>query len=115
MSEAYWSAVRDIRLGIADQLESLDPQEWDAPSLCEGWRVRDVAGHVAFVPTIRTRDLMSVAPRVGFKPHRINTALAIRQGSRPPAQIVQDLRDHAGDRRTARVLDVRNSLFDVIV
>jgi uncharacterized protein (TIGR03083 family) len=115
MSEAYWSAVRDIRLGIADQLESLDPQEWDAPSLCEGWRVRDVAGHVAFVPTIRTRDLMSVAPRVGFNPHRINTALAIRQGSRPPAQIVQDLRDHAGDRRTARVLDVRNSLFDVIV
>jgi uncharacterized protein (TIGR03083 family) len=115
MNEDYWSAVREIRLGIADQLDSLDREEWDAPSLCEGWRVRDVAGHVALVPTIRTRDLMSAAPRAGFNPHRINTLLAIRNGSRPPDQIVQEIRDHAPDRRTARALDVRNSLFDVIV
>ena len=115
MSEEYWSAVRGVRLGIAHQLESLDPHEWDALSLCEGWRVRDVAGHLALVPTITTRDMMSVAPRAGFNPNRVNTILAIRNGSRPPDQIVQEIRDHANDRHTAKVLDVRNTLFDAIV
>ena len=31
MSEKYWFAVRGVRLGIAQQLESLDAHEWDAP------------------------------------------------------------------------------------
>lgn len=31
---------------LADFLETLTPQRWDAESLCQGWRVRDVAAHV---------------------------------------------------------------------
>jgi uncharacterized protein (TIGR03083 family) len=115
MDEAYWSAVRTIRLHVADLLESLQPAAWDAPSLCTGWRVRDVAGHLALVPTITTWDMMSVAPRARFNPNRINTLLAVRGGSRQPAEIVAEIRAHAADRRTAQVLDTRNSLFDVIV
>lgn len=30
---------------FADLLESLTPEQWDAPSLCAGWTVRDVAMH----------------------------------------------------------------------
>lgn len=58
---------------------------------------------------------MSAAPRAGFNPHRANTLLARRYGSLEPPDILARLRDHAGDRRTARVLDTRNSLFDLIV
>jgi len=115
MSEDYWPAVRTMRLSIVDLLESLSPAEWETPSLCDGWRVRDVAGHLSLVPTITTRMMLSAAPRAGFDPNRINTLLAVRHGSRPIEDIVTSLRDHAGDRRTARVLDPRNSLFDVIV
>jgi uncharacterized protein (TIGR03083 family) len=115
MNEDYWSAVRTLRLRVADMLDSLSPNEWDAASVCEGWRIRDVAGHLALVPTITTGQLMSVAPRAGFNPHRINTILAHRAGSETPQQIVSRLRDHAADRTTARALDTRNSLFDVIV
>ncbi|MGI5282350.1 maleylpyruvate isomerase family mycothiol-dependent enzyme [Nonomuraea polychroma] len=115
MDEAYWSAVRTMRLRIAGFLDSLDPAEWDAPSLCQGWRVRDVAGHLALVPMITTWDLISAAPRARFSLHRINTVLAIRQGAGHPREIVAKIREHAGDRRTAKVLDTRNSLFDAIV
>ena len=115
MDEEYWTAVRTVRLDVADLLESLPAADWDAASLCRGWRVRDVAGHLATVPTITTWDLVSAGPRTGFNPHRMNTHLAIRHGSRRPEEILTHLRDHAGDRRTARVLDVRNGLFDVIV
>jgi uncharacterized protein (TIGR03083 family) len=115
MNEEYWSAVRTVRLRIADMLDTLSPTEWDAASLCEGGRVRDVAGHLALVSTITTGQMIAAAPRARFNPNRINTLLAVRAGSVATSQIVQKLRDHAGDRTTARALDTRNSLFDAIV
>jgi uncharacterized protein (TIGR03083 family) len=115
MDNRYWPAVRATRLSVADLLESLTAGEWDAPSLCPGWRVRDVAGHLGLVPRITAWDLIGAAPRGRFNPHRINTVLARREGAHPPEQIVATIRAHAGDRRTAAGLDTRNSLFDVIV
>lgn len=111
----YWSAVREMRLRVADLLESLTPAEWNAPSLCRGWMVRDVAGHLALVPLITTWQMIAAAPRAGFDPHRINTALAKRHGAGDPVEIVAEIRGHAGTRRTARTLDTRNSLFDIAV
>jgi hypothetical protein len=69
----------------------------------------------AVVPTITTWRMMSVAPRARFDPNRINTMIAIQEGSRRPDEIVALLRQRAGGRRTAKALDTRNSLFDVIV
>jgi uncharacterized protein (TIGR03083 family) len=77
--------------------------------------VRDVAGHVALVPTITTWQLLAVAPRAGFNMHRMNTLMAQRAGSTPTQKIVTKLRQHAADRTTARVLNVADSLFDVVV
>ena len=115
MDEEYWSAVRTLRLEVADMLDSLSPAEWEARSLCEGWRVRDVAGHLALVPTISTWQMIAAGPRAGFDPNRINALLAVQAGSVPTQEIIRKLRDHAGDRTTARALDTRNSLFDAIV
>ena len=115
MSEEYWTAVRTVRLRIADMLDTLSPTEWDAASLCKDWRVRDVAGHLALVTTITTGQMIAAAPRARFNPNRINTLLAVRAGSVGTVEIVQKLRDHAGDRTTAKTLDTRNSLFDAIV
>lgn len=115
MDEEYWSAVRTVRLAVAAMLDSLSPGEWDAASLCEGWRVRDVAGHLALVPTVTTWQMLAAAPRARFDPNRINTLLALRAGSAPTFQIVQELRNHADDRTTAKALDSRNALFDAIV
>src|SRR6187401_331334 len=115
MDENYWPAVVQLRLAVADLLEELAPEEWDHSSLCAGWRVRDVDGHLSLVPTITTWDLVRTAPRGRFNPHRINTLLAREYGDRPTDAIVARLRDHAAERRTARVLDGRDSLFDVAV
>jgi uncharacterized protein (TIGR03083 family) len=115
LDDDYWSAVRAMRLAVADLLDELAPGEWERASLCAGWRVRDVAGHVSLIPTITTGEMLRAAPRAGFNPNRINTLMARRYADRPTAAIVARIREHAGDRRTARVLDVRDSLFDVVV
>jgi uncharacterized protein (TIGR03083 family) len=115
VKDDYWAAVTAVRLEIADLLETLSAEELEAQSLCTQWRVRDVAGHLALVPTITTWQLLSVAPRAGFNMHRMNTLLARRAGSAPTDSIVTKLRRHAADQRTARVLNVADSLFDVVV
>ena len=38
--------ARAEREEFAALLESLTPRQWDSPTLCERWRVRDVVAHV---------------------------------------------------------------------
>ncbi len=33
-------------LDLAEHLEGLDDRQWNSPSLCSEWRVRDVVAHV---------------------------------------------------------------------
>jgi uncharacterized protein (TIGR03083 family) len=113
--EQYWTAVEETRLRVADLLEILSPDEWETGSLCEQWRVRDVAGHLSIVPTITSGRLLASLPPAGFSMHRANTRLARQHGALPTDEIIARIRAHAGDRRTARLLDTRDSLFDVIV
>jgi uncharacterized protein (TIGR03083 family) len=70
---------------------------------------------LALVPTITTWQMLAAAPRARFNPNHINTLLAVRAGSVATPEIVQQLRDHAEDRTTAKALDTRNALFDAIV
>ena len=52
MSEAVTSGpdtmrlARDERADLADFLATLTPEQWDAPTLCTLWRVRDVVAHM---------------------------------------------------------------------
>ena len=41
--EAVWQTIDQERASLADLLDDLDQREWESPSLCTGWRVRDVA------------------------------------------------------------------------
>jgi uncharacterized protein (TIGR03083 family) len=42
-----WEAEREAIFELVARLAELDEQQWNAPSLCAQWRVRDVLAHVA--------------------------------------------------------------------
>jgi hypothetical protein len=65
--------VRDM----ADLLESLDEAQLDTPSLCEGWRVRDVAGHVASGTCMSLPAVMMQTAKHGFSVPKASKAGAI--------------------------------------
>jgi uncharacterized protein (TIGR03083 family) len=44
-NESVRAAVRAERSEQADVLATLRPDQWDAPTLCAGWRVREVVAH----------------------------------------------------------------------
>ncbi|MGW0247350.1 maleylpyruvate isomerase family mycothiol-dependent enzyme [Nocardia goodfellowii] len=39
-------AIQAERSELADILAGLDESDWDKPSLCQGWRVREVVAHI---------------------------------------------------------------------
>lgn len=56
------------RADLAELLRSLTPQQWQVPSLCAGWTVRDVVAHLLsyeeLSPTARVRRLVRGGLRV---------------------------------------------------
>ena len=50
-----WPLVHAERAALVDDLGRLDTEQWERPSLCDGWTVHDVAAHL--VDTARTTRL----------------------------------------------------------
>jgi uncharacterized protein (TIGR03083 family) len=112
-----WQVIRDQRLGLADLLDDLTDAEWETPSLCTGWRVRDVAAHVAMAPQVPSLAFMATeAVRARGSFHRLNHDVAVRHAdSRDPEALVAELREHAASQRLPFVTNYRNILYDVLV
>jgi uncharacterized protein (TIGR03083 family) len=111
-----WTVIAGQRRAVADLLADLTDPEWDTPSLCAGWRVRDVAAHLALAPQPPGPLTMAAeAIRAGGRFHRLNHDIAVRHANRPGADLVDELRRHAGSRRLPAVTNYRNILFDVLV
>ena len=82
----------------ADLLATLTPEQWEAPSMCAGWRVRDVAGHLVWRLGSSTRELIASGVRACLDGHFINPARAVDVLSRAaadaePAELVARIRE----------------------
>jgi uncharacterized protein (TIGR03083 family) len=115
-AETSWRVIEQERLSLAALLENLSDDEWNASSLCEGWRIKYVAAHVALAPQAPGPLAMVVeGVRAGGRFHKINHDFSVRHAERPGADLVAELREHAASRRLPKVTNYRNILFDVLV
>ncbi|MGY4859918.1 maleylpyruvate isomerase family mycothiol-dependent enzyme [Cryobacterium sp. AP23] len=84
---------------IADLLAGLTPDQWETQSLCGGWRVRDVAGHLVWRLGSSNRELVGSAARayVGhfLRPGRAIDKVSRRAAEAEPDQLVARLREIA--------------------
>lgn len=112
-----WQAIEQERRRIADLLDTIADHEWDTPSLCAGWRVRDVAAHVALAPQPPgLREMVTLAVRARGSFHRLNHDVAVAHAdARSGAELVAELRAHAASRRLPVMTGYRNILFDTLV
>jgi uncharacterized protein (TIGR03083 family) len=114
--EDSWRVIQAQRHILAEMLEGLTDTQWETPSLCEGWRVRDVAAHVAMAPQVPgPSSMLADAVRARGSFNRLNHDVAVRHAGRPSTQIVTDLREHASSRRLPVVTNYQNILFDILV
>lgn len=88
------------RQRLADKLAGLPEGAWSGPTLCEGWTVREVVGHLIALGSTSTVAFMR-----GMRRNRMNfgalQAEGIRQRTegKPPAQLLEDFRATVSSRR----------------
>ncbi|MFZ2178365.1 MAG: maleylpyruvate isomerase family mycothiol-dependent enzyme [Rhodococcus sp. (in: high G+C Gram-positive bacteria)] len=116
-TDESWKVIAVERRGVADLLESLTEDQWNTPSLADGWRVRDVAAHLALAPQPPSVGAMIRAGLRAFGSFdRMNHDVAVRYATeRTYGHLVEELREHADSRRLPAVTNYRNILFDVLV
>jgi uncharacterized protein (TIGR03083 family) len=92
-----YETIAAERVRLADTLEGLEPAQWEQPSLCAGWRARDVVVHILMGPEVSTVTFLGLMLRNRFDFNRVNDVIA-RRDQRPPVELVAALRANAGSR-----------------
>ena len=109
-------AARASRLELADYLQRVHLDDWNRPSLCEGWTVVDVVAHLSMSTTLTGRDfLFGMVKNLGnFE--RWNARTAQLQAQRhPPQELVAILRSQADSRAHMPGSSTLDQLVDLLV
>lgn len=112
--DEVWRAIDAERASLADLLDSLSEREWEAPSLCAGWRVRDVAAHLTLAQ-MGVVPAVVAAARARGNFNRMIRDTAVRQARLPVREYGPRLRAMAGSRRKAPGVSHLEPLIDVLV
>jgi uncharacterized protein (TIGR03083 family) len=86
------TAIAQEYLALAELLASSPVEVWDAPSLCEGWRTREVVAHVTMPARYSTPEFMAELERAGGDFTRLSNDVAARDGTLAATRLLDDLR-----------------------
>jgi uncharacterized protein (TIGR03083 family) len=86
--------ARAEREEFADLLDELSADQWESPTLCERWRVRDVVAHVISYEDLSWAGVVQRFLRGGLIVDRINELGVIDFAERPPDQLREVFRRH---------------------
>lgn len=95
-----WPMVHAERAGLIRDLQNVDAERWEEPSLCEGWTVHDVVAHL--IDTARTTRIGFVIglARARFDFDRQNARGVERERGATPEETLERLRRVASRRST---------------
>ena len=108
-----WGCIDEQRADLADLLDTLTAEQWETPSLCPGWRVRQVAAHITQSATNWGKLTFELA-RSGFRFNAVTLRMA-RDDRRTPKEITAAMRAMVGGRRRPPGTAVADPLMDVLV
>jgi uncharacterized protein (TIGR03083 family) len=118
---AVWSEeIADVLDRTADLLASLDAEGWEAASMCEGWTVRDVAGHIVWrVGASNAAMVRTAAGSMRRRPHlnpmRVMDDLSADEAARSPEELVARIRAIAAGKRAGTGRKRLPELLEVVV
>jgi uncharacterized protein (TIGR03083 family) len=86
------AAIADEFRALADLLEGSPPEIWDAPSLCEGWRTREVVAHMTMPARYPPPRFLAELEAAGGDFTRLSNTVAARDAALPVPSPLADLR-----------------------
>jgi uncharacterized protein (TIGR03083 family) len=113
--DRIWDHTVAARRTLAATLATLTPEEWDHLSLCDGWRVRDVAAHVILGPQLTWGRTVRLLPQFWRGYNGTIAHLGRVWGSRPVAEILAQYEQYADLRRGPALVGDVEPLIDALV
>lgn len=107
--------ARQERADFAEFLAGLSPQQWDAPTLCEGWRVRDVVAHAYSYDYLGFGRLAARMVKAGLNGDRANAVGVAEHSGKSPDELVAMARDHVQPRGLTSLRGGRIALADGMI
>jgi len=92
-----WPLIHGEREALADDLASLTDEQWATPSLCPGWSVRDVLGHIIATAKMKQGGFLPALARAGFRFNDMSNNLIAAEATAAPADGLAELRRHLTD------------------
>ncbi len=80
--------AEEERTDLLALLEGLTDEQWDAPSLCTQWRVRDVATHIVSYDELSTPTTVATFIRGGLRTNAVNAVALQRYRDLEPSAIL---------------------------
>lgn len=113
--DQIWQVIDAQRLSLADLLEQLSDDEWQRPSLCAGWTVRDVAAHLTLQQVGLGGLLKMMTKWRGGLDQTIHYVACHRATALATGQIIAEIRGMAGSRRHNFGVTYLETLTDILV
>lgn len=103
------------RRDLADYLDTLTGEQWEQPSLCPGWAVRDVVGHLPSYDELGWPAVLALFARSRFSLARCNQIGVERSRRLSTEQLVARLRAHAVPRGITTLFGSAIALTDGVI
>jgi uncharacterized protein (TIGR03083 family) len=88
--------IEQERAELAGVLGELSAEQWDAPSLCDGWAVRNVVAHLTMPFRYTPEQFGAAMAQAGGDFQRVSDEIAERDGQLPPAVLTAAVADNVG-------------------
>ena len=109
-----WAAIDQEREALVKDLAGVDDSDWDAQSLCEDWKVRDVVGHLVFAANSDWKDFAVGLLKNKGNLDRVISKAAIEIGASPRADLEARLTDTVGSRNLPPFVKSECELADIV-
>ena len=84
MASDAWPTIHAERKALAADLDGIPVRDWDAPSLCDGWTVRDVVAHMTAATKLNAPKFVGRLVGSGFSFERVQRkGIAAERGGSP--------------------------------
>jgi uncharacterized protein (TIGR03083 family) len=87
-----WPLIHAEREALAEDLSSLDDAQWQTPSLCAGWSVREVLGHMTATARMTPARFFTGLASAGFRFNAMTARDVSRETARAPSEQLAEFR-----------------------
>ncbi len=110
-----WSATAKQRLELANFLQTLTSPQWNIPSLCEGWLVRDVVAHLVLESRYDEVNAAKELVKHKLNLNKFMFSTAQKWGKNSSHQLVNMLREDESKRIVPFMVKPQGVLADLLV